>query len=120
MSCCYINLGDVPHDGAVSVGQSATQTGAYKYLVNYQGGVLSLIQAALPGDDLVVPLPARGQWNEDYTYTFKIIAPDGSSIVEDGCGQYQFQTKINFTCHDNRCDSTDVNPDYPYSGDGGS
>ena len=123
MSCCFTNLGVVPHNEPLNLNIQAPSAGKYVYRLLYMGHIVYREQVvAEAGDDLVVPMP----FNEDYNYELKIFDPAGAPLVNaenNNCDTWIFQTiiAIKNDCNNTPgCDADNdpVNP-YPYDYTGG-
>lgn len=119
MDCCRTDLGKVPHNAPLALGQVALKAGKYVYRLNYLGAVIYQEQVvAEVGDDLIIP----GPFNEDYAYELMVIDPDMipvNNAQNEECLTWIFTTflAVNTACNGtNECDTDQSTPgDYTYS-----
>jgi hypothetical protein len=117
MSCCFTQLGRVPHNAPIELGIQAAKVGVYSFGLRFLGATVYQTQTiAEVGDELIIP----GPFNEDYTYELTVTDPDGEVVVNEAngdCDTWVFTTfmSINQQCHGtNECDADESDPtDYP-------
>lgn len=109
--CCIKDLGRVPHNQPVNTLEQAPDTGTYKVMLNYQGGVITREVTLDAGDDILIP----GPFNEEYTYTLEIIKPDGEKLVTyEGCTTLAFTTYISLIVCEHECPTDEELTDEEY------
>lgn len=102
MSCCFTDLGRVPHNEPIDLKIVAEKTGKYVFRLNYLGSIIYQEQTVESGDDLKIPGPV----NESFTYELKVLDPDGLFVVNPenaDCDTWIFTTFIGIK---NSCNGT--------------
>lgn len=115
MSCksCINDLGEFPHNVDLELpGILAAQNGEHVIRFNF-GGTIRYIKLDLTaGDEFVIP---KKKLNEDFTYDFTIIQPDGTTLKKDDCENFVLKTYIanDGSCSPAACGDA-VDPIYGY------
>lgn len=117
MSCCKIDLGNVPHLGPAETDLLAAMAGEYRFILHFLGSRLERRATFDSGAALNIP----GAFNEDSTYTVNIFDPIGEPVSKlidtTECFDFFFRTFIAVVedCYKPECDESNAPEPYPYS-----
>ncbi len=103
MSCCNNYLGRFPHNEDIRTGVFANATGEFIFKFDYLGAGFGLTVDGVDGEELVIQ---KGFLNENFTYRFTIVDPNGDNIEIYDCENFSLKTYTNInTCQDD-CDTS--------------
>ena len=92
MACCKNNLGEFPHNRDIDTGVVALQTGTHELRLKAANFTTqSLWLNVTLGGNIIIP---QGNLNENFTYSFTIIQPDGTILEVTDCSNFSLTTFI--------------------------
>lgn len=95
MECCstnILNLGCYPFTiGEIDSGWVADADGEWKVVTHYHGIRREQVLDLENGDPLVIDTT---NWNEDYTYTIQVFAPDGTLFESGGYDGFWLKLEV--------------------------
>lgn len=100
MACCKNKIGEFPHNRDIETGIVSTVTGLHELRFKASNFTRQSVwvNISVAGDEFVIP---QGTLNENFTYSFEIVKPDGSLLSETDCTTFELTTYINtITCED--------------------
>jgi hypothetical protein len=114
MACksCINDLGEFPHNEDITLDDvMATVEGEHAVRLDFAGNIRYIKVELSPGDPVVIP---KGKLNEDATYEFTVVDPDGENLLLDECANFRLKT---FIANDGNCSPDSCN-DLVGDGDG--
>lgn len=106
MGCtsCINDLGEFPHNADIVLEDVlATIDGEHAIRLNFAGNIRYIKVELEAGDEVTIP---KGKLNEEATYEFTIVDPDGNKLEKDECPYFKLKTFIanDGNCNPNSCD----------------
>lgn len=103
MSCCNNYLGKFPHNEDINTGIIANATGEFIFKFDYLGNGFEIIVDGIIDEPLIIP---SGQLNENFTYRFIIVDPNGDNMEIYDCEDFSLKTFINTNICNDVCDTS--------------